>query len=63
MKISKVSLDYYAAHQANILRMQETSRQTRIETDRKAIEKQRVEKIDPKRSVDLKLGRYIDIEV
>jgi hypothetical protein len=59
MKISKVSLDYYAAHQANILRMQET----RIETDRKAIEKQRIEKIDPKRSVDLKLGRYIDIEV
>jgi hypothetical protein len=43
--------------------MQETSRQTRIETDRKAIEKQRIEKIDPKRSVDLKLGRYIDIEV
>ena len=63
MKISKVSLDYYAQHQANILRMQETSRQTRIETDRKAIEKQRIEKIDPKRSVDLKLGRYIDIEV
>ena len=63
MKISKVSLDYYAAHQANILRMQETSRQNKIEIDRKAIEKQRVEKIDPKRSVDLKLGRYIDIEV
>ena len=63
MKISKVSLDYYAAHQANILRMQEASRQNRIETDRKTIEKQRAEKIDAKRSVDLHLGRYIDIEV
>jgi membrane protein involved in colicin uptake len=63
MKVSKVSLEYYAVHQANILRMQETSRQNRIETDRKAIEKQRVEKLDPKRSADLKLGRHIDIEV
>ena len=63
MKISKVSLDYYAQHQANILRMQETSRQNRIETDRKAVEKQRIAKLDPKRSVDLKLGRNIDIEV
>jgi hypothetical protein len=63
MKISKVSLDYYAAHQANILRMQETSRQTRIETDRKAEEKQRITKLDPNRMVDLKLGRNVDIEV
>ena len=63
MKISKASSDYYAAHQANVLRMQETLRQTRIETDRKTIEKQRVEQLDPKRRVDLKLGRYIDIEV
>ena len=63
MKISKVSLDYYAAHQANILRMQETSRQNRIETDRKAVEKQRITKLDPKRMVDLKLGRNVDIEV
>lgn len=63
MKISKVSLDYYAQHQANILRMQETSRQNRIETDRKAVEKQRITKLDPKRSVDLKLGRNVDIEV
>ena len=63
MKISKVSLDYYAAHQANILRMQETSRQNRIETDRKAEEKQRITKLDPNRMVDLKLGRNVDIEV
>jgi hypothetical protein len=63
MKISKVSLDYYAQHQANILRMQETSRQNRIETDRKAVEKQRITKLDPKRMVDLKLGRNVDIEV
>ena len=63
MKISKVSLDYYAQHQANILRMQETSRQNRIETDRKAEEKQRITKLDPKRMVDLKLGRNVDIEV
>jgi hypothetical protein len=63
MKISKVSLDYYAQHQANILRMQETSRQNRIETDRKAEEKQRITKLDPNRMVDLKLGRNVDIEV
>jgi hypothetical protein len=63
MKISKISLDYYADHQANILRMQETSRQNRIETDRKAVEKQRITKLDPKRMVDLKLGRNVDIEV
>ena len=63
MKISKVSLDYYAQHQANILRMQETSRQNRIETDRKAVEKQRITKLDPKRMVDLKLGPNVDIEV
>ena len=63
MKISKVSLDYYTQHQANILRMQETLRQNRIETDRKAVEKQRITKLDPKRSVDLKLGRNVDIEV
>ena len=63
MKISKVSLDYYAQHQANILRVQETSRQNRIETDRKAVEKQRITKLDPKRMVDLKLGRNVDIEV
>ena len=63
MKISKVSLDYYAQHQANILRMQEASRQNRIETDRKAVEKQRITKLDPKRMVDLKLGRNVDIEV
>ena len=63
MKISKVSLDYYAQHQANILRMQETSRQNRIETDRKAVEKQRITKLDPKRMVDLKLGRNVDIVV
>ncbi len=63
MKVSKVSVEYYAVHQSNILRMQETSRQNRIEIDRKAIEKQRVEKLDPKRSADLKLGRHIDIEV
>ena len=63
MRVSKVSSDYYAAHQANILRMQETSRQNRIETDRKAVEKQRITKLDPKRSVDLKLGRNVDIEV
>ena len=61
MKISKVSLDYYAQHQANILRMQETSRQNRIETDRKAVEKKRITKLDPKRSVDLKLGRMLTL--
>ena len=63
MKVSKVSSEYYAQHQANILRMQETSRQNRIETDRKAVEKQRITKLDPKRMVDLKLGRNVDIEV
>jgi hypothetical protein len=63
MRVSKVSSDYYAQHQANILRMQETSRQTRIETDRKAIEKRRIEKLDPGRRADVKLGRNVDIEV
>jgi hypothetical protein len=63
MKVSKVSSEYYAQHQANITRMQETARQTRIETDRKAVEKQRIIKLDPKRMVDLKLGRNVDIEV
>jgi hypothetical protein len=63
MKVSKVSIEYYAQHQANITRMQETARQTRIELDRKTIETQRIARLDPSRRADMKLGRNIDIEV
>jgi len=63
MRVSKVSSDYYAQHQANITRMQETARQTRIELDRKTVEKQRIVKLDPGGRADMKLGRNVDIEV
>ena len=63
MRVSKVSSEYYAQHQANITRMQETARQTRIELDRKTVERQRIVRLDPGGRADMKLGRHIDIEV
>ena len=63
MRVSKVSAEYYTQYQANITRMQETARQTKIELDRKTVEKQRIVKLDPGGRADMKLGRHIDIEV
>jgi len=63
MRVSKVSAEYYTQYQANITRMQETARQTKIELDRKTVEKQRIVKLDPGGRADMKLGRNVDIEV